>query len=50
MNRYHHIPAILLACLLLAGSITSCRDASHKREFREALQHAETLKDVFEKM
>ena len=43
MNRHHRIPTILLACLLLAVSISSCREFSHKREIRDALAHAETL-------
>jgi tetratricopeptide (TPR) repeat protein len=39
MNYHQHIPAILLVCLLLAGSITSCRDAG----IRDALVRAEAL-------
>ena len=39
MNYHQHIPAILLVCLLLAGSITSCRDT----DVRDALARAEAL-------
>ena len=44
-RRTKHLPLLVLLLMVAAG-VTSCRDASHKREIRDALLHAETLMET----
>ena len=43
LRRYLPLLALLL---MVAAGATSCRDASHRREIRDALQRAETLMET----
>ena len=46
MKRLHRYLPLLVLLLMLAAGVTSCHDAGHKREIRDALQRAETLMET----